>query len=289
MKVIFQILLALLVAQAAFAGEKVYFYDTDPAGTPLVMTDSSGNVVWRADYKPFGEENSVTGTAANDLRFVGKVKDEETGLDYFGARYHDPRTGRFIAPDPVRAVDEKTSKTNEKMLLNPQLLNTYAYGINNPYSYVDPDGLAPILTAENPWNNQRFSGGSIGAAAGEGGFARPPMRGAVAPSSTMTSRIDPSTVRFTQDSARFSFKGGGNIDELASGLKKGNISPQSVPPIRLVERDGQLYTLDNRRLEAFRRAGVEVPYRMATPKEDSAEGWKFTTRNNGTSIRIRGE
>jgi len=142
----FSILIFLtLFATPVFAADTVYFYHTDPAGTPLSMTDSSGTVVWKADYKPFGEENSTSGAAENDLRFVGKEKDEETGLSYFGARYEDAKAGRFIAPDPVRAVDEKTNKTNERLLLNPQRLNTYAYALNNPYRYVDPDGHHPIL------------------------------------------------------------------------------------------------------------------------------------------------
>jgi hypothetical protein len=43
----------------------------------------------------------------------------------------------------IVAVDEKTGKVNEKMLLNPQKLNKYAYGLNNPYRYVDRDGMWP--------------------------------------------------------------------------------------------------------------------------------------------------
>lgn len=38
-------------------------------------------------------------------------------------------------------MDTERGKTNEELLLNPQRLNTYAYGLNNPYRYVDPDGL----------------------------------------------------------------------------------------------------------------------------------------------------
>jgi hypothetical protein len=53
--------------------------------------------------------------------------------------------------------------------------------------------------------------------------------------------------------------------------------------------EGRLYTLDNRRLEAFRRAGLEVPYRMATPDEADSERWKFTTTNQGLSVIVRGE
>lgn len=152
-----------LFATQVFAADQVFFYYTDPAGTPLSMTDSSGAVVWKADYKPFGEENLTTGEAANDRRFVGKEKDEETGLSYFGARYEDARTGRFIAPDPVRAVDPKTSKTNEKILGNPQRLNTYAYGLNNPNKYVDPDGREPLTALATAFFANLFLGSDANA------------------------------------------------------------------------------------------------------------------------------
>ena len=137
------ILLVFAFSFSAKAAEQVFFYHTDPAGTPLAMTNSSGAVVWKADYKPFGEESSITGAGVNDRRFVGKEKDEETGLSYFGARYEDAKTGRFIAVDPVGAVDPHSSKTNEELLANPQRLNSYAYGLNNPYRFVDEDGRAP--------------------------------------------------------------------------------------------------------------------------------------------------
>ena len=90
------IVIILLLTASAYAGEKVFFYYTDPAGTPLAMTDDNGNVVWRADYKPFGEEKSITGTIENNEKFVGKEKDKETGLYYFGARYMRPEIGQSL-------------------------------------------------------------------------------------------------------------------------------------------------------------------------------------------------
>ena len=101
--------------------------------------------------------------------------------------------------------------------------------------------------------------------------------------------IDPAIVRFSQDSINKNFGSGGSVDELATALQNGTTAVSEIPAIRLVERNGQLFTLDNRRLEAFRRAGVDVPYRMATPEEIMNEMWKFTSRNGGTSIRVRGE
>ncbi len=155
--------LAVLVPAAGAVGGQVYFYHTDPAGTPIAMSDASGNVVWRADYRPFGEIQTESGTAPNDKLFVGKEKDDETGLYYFGARYMDDRIGRFISPDPVGPVDPKTGTVNNRNLLDPQRLNPYAYSLNNPYRYVDPDG-------EDPRNLHRLFGPVLSpGSAGEGG------------------------------------------------------------------------------------------------------------------------
>ena len=40
--------------------------------------------------------------------------------------------------------------------------------------------------------------------------------------------------------------------------------------------------------EAFKRAGLPIPYRMATAEEIAAEAWKFSNTNGGISIQIRG-
>ena len=139
------LIIVFLMFTGSYAGESVFYYHTDPAGTPLAMTDVNGVVVWRVDYKPFGEEQSINPqTKENDMRFVGKEKDKETGLQYFGARYMKDEIGRFISPDPIGPVDPRTSKTNYKLLLNPQRLNRYSYALNNPYRYVDPDGAFSV-------------------------------------------------------------------------------------------------------------------------------------------------
>ena len=134
----------------------VYFYHTDPAGTPLAMTDPGGSVVWRADYMPFGEENLISGSLENDFRFVGKENDKETGLYYFGARYMEAMIGRFMSPDPVGAVDQRAGGINEKVIGNPQRINLYAYGLNNPYKYMDPDGNEDYNIANPPLFGERI-------------------------------------------------------------------------------------------------------------------------------------
>ena len=105
----------------------------------------------------------------------------------------------------------------------------------------------------------------------------------------MDGMMDPKRVRSSQSSILYRFRDGRSIDELAEDLKTGKIEPSNVPPLRLTERDGQLFTLDNRRLEAFRRADKEIPWRWATADEIAQESFKFTTTNDGISVRVRGE
>src|SRR5437660_115383 len=100
--------------------------------------------------------------------------------------------------------------------------------------------------------------------------------------------MDPHSIRFSQSSISNRFRDGGTIDDLAAGLRSGSIRPEDVPPLRLIEREGCYFTLDNRRLEAFRRANAAIPWRLATPEEVAAESWKFTTTNEGVSVRVRG-
>lgn len=105
--------------------------------------------------------------------------------------------------------------------------------------------------------------------------------------------MNPNSIRFSQDSIRAGFKdpGFGTIDDLAAGLKSGTVKPESIQPIRLVEREGNLISIDNRRLEAFRRAGVDVPTRMATPSEiqQAIKQGKFSAGEQGKrTINVRG-
>src|SRR5437016_2366743 len=99
--------------------------------------------------------------------------------------------------------------------------------------------------------------------------------------------IDPWTVRFIHDTINKTFRDGRPVDELTSALRIGLVSAKDVEPIRLVNRNGKLYSLDNRRLEAFRRANAPIAHRMATEEEAGEFDWKFTSTNDGTSVRVR--
>lgn len=132
----FTALLLILLAINAHAVRTTTYYHTDGLGSVVAASDDSGNLLWRKSYAPYGEQ--IDGNTDNEpLSYTGKQHDDATGLTYFGARYYDPRIGRFMATDPVHFMES-----------NPVSFNRYAYVNNNPYKYVDPDGkllfLAPI-------------------------------------------------------------------------------------------------------------------------------------------------
>ena len=103
--------------------------------------------------------------------------------------------------------------------------------------------------------------------------------------------VDPATIRFTQNSIKSSFRSGDSIDELISGLRNGTVSPDTIPPIRVFDVDGQLFSLDNRRLYAFQQAGKPINTVPATMLEIAADQLrdKFTTITEGISIIVRGK
>jgi RHS repeat-associated protein len=81
--------------------DEFYYFHNDHLGTPKRITDDSGTVVWSANYKPFGEATIIVNTIPNSFRFPGQYHDQETGLHYNYHRYYDPRTGRYLRPDPI--------------------------------------------------------------------------------------------------------------------------------------------------------------------------------------------
>ncbi|WP_083840156.1 polymorphic toxin-type HINT domain-containing protein [Saccharomonospora xinjiangensis] len=98
--------------------------------------------------------------------------------------------------------------------------------------------------------------------------------------------IEPSLVRFSQDSVSPRFSSGETIEQTPAALRSGYLKANDLPTVRLTVKGGQVHALDNRRLVAFQKAGTPMPFRMATSDEVANEAWKFTTRNEGRSIMI---
>lgn len=142
-----RIVVAALVAVLCLATipshavRRITYVHTDALGSPVAASDETGNVyVWKETYAPYGSRLQNQPNANPNTRwFTGHEQDKETGLIYAGARYYDPTLGRFLSPDPKGYAETSWHS-----------FNRYAYGANNPYKYVDPDGREFIFIFSEP-------------------------------------------------------------------------------------------------------------------------------------------
>ncbi|MGH9436537.1 MAG: RHS repeat-associated core domain-containing protein [Terriglobia bacterium] len=135
----------------------------DQRGDVRMVTDASGNIVARHDYLPFGAEvpGGMAGRGTqwgltNDVeqKFTGQIRDQETGMDYFHARYYGSAFGRFTSPDPANAGANP---------LDPQSWNAYAYVGNDPLTVTDPSGTNWFTGFfSDIWNGMQDAATAIG-------------------------------------------------------------------------------------------------------------------------------
>jgi RHS repeat-associated protein len=69
--------------------------------------------------------------------------------------------------------------------------------------------------------------------------------------------LNPNDIKFTQGFVSPNFSDGGTISEAVSKIRAGELKVTDFPPINIVEKNGTLFTLDNRRLVTFSAAGVD--------------------------------
>jgi RHS repeat-associated protein len=93
------------IAMADVESNEIYYFYNNYLGTPVLMSKKNGSLVWEAEYKPFGEAKvGEDREVVNNFRFPGQYFDAETGLHYNYHRYYDPKTGRYLTPDPSHAI-----------------------------------------------------------------------------------------------------------------------------------------------------------------------------------------
>ncbi|MBE6288112.1 MAG: hypothetical protein E7099_08020, partial [Mediterranea massiliensis] len=93
---------------------------------------NGGDAVEVNHYYPFGSLFS-TSTNVQPYKYNGKELDTKKGLNWYdyGARHYDAVLGRFTTVDPLAEKYYPTS--------------IYAYCINNPVRYIDPDGRKIVI------------------------------------------------------------------------------------------------------------------------------------------------
>jgi RHS repeat-associated protein len=114
-----------------------YFYHADHLGSASWITDADGNGYQHLQYLPPDSyrdgENWVEqrlGSYNTPYQFSGKEKDEETGYNYFGARYYDSDLSVWLSVDPMSD--------------RQPYLTAYHFVRNSSIVRIDPNGLWDI-------------------------------------------------------------------------------------------------------------------------------------------------
>jgi len=97
----------------------------DHLGSSRLTLSSTGEILQRTDYQPFGIEINEAGTGSR-TSYIGREKDNESDLGMYGVRMYEPEYGRFMSVDPL---------WGKRPFVQP-----YEYAGNNPITAKDPDG-----------------------------------------------------------------------------------------------------------------------------------------------------
>jgi len=109
-------------------------------GSACLELDTSANIISYEEYHPFGTTSYRSGSSTAEVslkryKYVGKERDDETGLYYYGARYYAAWVGRFISVDPLK--DQYPYYT------------PFQYAGNKPIIAIDKDGLESENKVDN--------------------------------------------------------------------------------------------------------------------------------------------
>lgn len=135
----------------------VYFYDAN-GNVGQLMDLANGSVFRMYEYDPYGRVTNgggpvpSAGDDVNSFRFSTKYCDDELAdgatedMYYYGYRYYSPRLGRWASRDPIGTQ------------YSPQL---YEFCVNNPFAWIDPEGLTPQASQPSTCQGQAYVPGNI--------------------------------------------------------------------------------------------------------------------------------
>lgn len=113
-------------------------------GSAALEVNEQADIISYEEYHPYGTTayqavNQTIKAAAKRYRYTGMERDEESGLNYHGARYYLNWLGRWLSPDPGGLIDG---------------INIYSYVRNRPVSYSDINGFQGSTSEQNKVQNE---------------------------------------------------------------------------------------------------------------------------------------
>ncbi len=277
-----------LLARTDSAGST--YYHSDGGGNITSLTDSSGAVVARYLYDPFGRLLGRWGAMAevNRYQFSSKETDRLTGLSYYGYRFYDPSLQRWLNQDPLGEAGG---------------INLYGFVAGNPLWNVDRSGLDMFLWSGGGAAGHNWTGNGQNSLLKapipepEPKYAAPPV--IYPPGTTFLNNNDSSVVRsdFLNGMGGSQFIGTGLEDEVAEAqaelvtaflplpllkcpqaakselgilgkgstadLAKGTTLPRNLREQLAIEQAA-----------ASPAAGTKLPINMTDPRWPGAQGWQ---------------
>jgi len=116
---------------ALYLGGDTLFNHINALGSASMRTNHSGAEAEDILFYPWGDVWGLQGSGGYNFAEM-PYNDTNTNTNLATFRLQSPGLGRWLSPDPLGG-----------RITNPQSLNRYAYGLNNPTTLVDPLGLGP--------------------------------------------------------------------------------------------------------------------------------------------------
>ena len=107
---------------------KKYKIISDHLGSPVMIVDSSNNVVKEIKYDTFGNVVSDSAPAFElPFRFAGGIWDEDTKLIRFGVRDYDPEVGRWTSKEPLGFSGARSFRLRGQTIHIPETSEAVTY------------------------------------------------------------------------------------------------------------------------------------------------------------------